>query len=125
MKLVWFRNDLRCRDNPALFNACRRAGGRGVVAVVAFCAEQWSSHDESTARVEFWLASLRSLQAELAELNIPLRVIDAGTFDRVPQQLLSLARELQCDGLFLNREYCLNEVLRDKQVVEHFHEAGI
>lgn len=125
MKLVWFRNDLRCRDNPALFNACRRADGGGVVAVVTLCTEQWSSHDESTARVEFWLACLRSLQTELAELNIPLRVIDAGSFDHVPEQLCSLARELQCDGLFLNQEYCLNEVIRDKQVVERFHAEGI
>ena len=123
--VLWFRNDLRCRDNPALFNACQHAKGMGVVAVATLCPEQWSRHDESTARVEFWLANLRALDTELAKLNIPLRVICAGTFDKVPDQLLALANELNCDGLFLNREYCLNEVVRDRQVVDSFHDAGI
>ncbi|TNE77024.1 MAG: deoxyribodipyrimidine photo-lyase [Gammaproteobacteria bacterium] len=125
MKLVWFRNDLRSRDNPALFHACRDAGDRGVTAVAAICPRQWQQHDEAPIRVQFWLANLRSLRGELAALNIPLKLVYPGTFDRVPEELLALAQRLGCDGLYLNREYCLNENRRDKRVVDAFREVAI
>ncbi|WP_438950810.1 cryptochrome/photolyase family protein [Porticoccus sp.] len=125
MKLVWFRNDLRVADNPALFRACDDAAGQGVLAVAAICPAQWASHDESPARVEFWLANLRSLQQQLTALGIPLKILHVDTFADLPGQLLSLARRFHCDGLYLNREYCLNENLRDKQVVARCREAGI
>ncbi|WP_461516124.1 cryptochrome/photolyase family protein [Porticoccus sp.] len=125
MKLVWFRNDLRVADNPALFRACKDAGDKGVVAVAILCPTQWCQHDEAPVRVQFWLANLRALQHELAALNIPLKVLRAETFSDVPGQLLALAEQIQCDGLYLNREYCFNENLRDQQVVEQFHQISI
>lgn len=125
MKLVWFRNDLRIVDNPALFRACDDAAGQGVLAVATICPSQWASHDESPAKVEFWLANLRDLQQQLTALGIPLKLVHVDSFADLPGKLLSLAEQLHCDGLYLNREYCLNENLRDKQVVARFREADI
>ncbi|MEZ5529940.1 MAG: FAD-binding domain-containing protein [Porticoccaceae bacterium] len=125
MKLVWFRNDLRTRDNPALFRACEDANGQGVLAIAVLCPGQWQAHDDSSARVQFWLANLRLLEQELACLNIPLQIIRVDTFSQVPEELLSLALRFNSDALYLNREYCLNENLRDKQVVEALRPSGI
>ena len=125
MKFVWFRNDLRVADNPALCRACDDAAGQGVLAVAAVCPLQWASHDESPAKVEFWLANLRDLQQQLTALGIPLKLVHVDSFADLPGKLLSLAEQFHCDGLYLNREYCLNENLRDKQVVARFREADI
>ena len=50
--LIWFRSDLRVRDNPALHEACR-AASRGVIAVFAICPEQWKRHDWAPVKVDF------------------------------------------------------------------------
>ena len=75
MKLVWFRNDLRVRDNPALYQACEdeRRGQKpcGVIAVAIICPQQWLSHDDSPNKVAFWLENLEQLKIELNALNIP------------------------------------------------------
>ena len=96
-KLVWFRNDLRIRDNQALYSACERAAqmatsnaaGSGVVAVVAITPEQWVLQDESKSRVQFWLANVNALKAALAGLNIPLKIIHTANNETLPQQLLT------------------------------------
>lgn len=120
MKLVWFRNDLRVRDNPALYQACEDArhekGLCGVIAVVIFCPQQWLSHDDSPNKVAFWLANLEQLKIELNALNIPLKVISGDLFSSVAPSLLELSKHYHCDGLYLNEEYCLNEQQRDDEV---------
>ena len=68
MQLVWLRNDLRLGDNPALHGAAARR--RGVLAVAALTPEQWRTHDESPARLAFWLANLRALQCPPASSGV-------------------------------------------------------
>ena len=120
MKLVWFRNDLRVRDNPALYQACEdaRRGQKpcGVIAVAIICPQQWLSHDDSPNKVAFWLANLEQLKIELSALNIPLKVISGDLFSSVAPSLLELSKRYHCDGLYLNEEYCLNEQQRDDEV---------
>lgn len=123
MQLVWLRNDLRLGDNPALLGAA--APRRGVLAVAALTPEQWRAHDESPARLAFWLANLRALQADLAAHNIGLQLLSAAGYAELPQQLLALARETRVSGLWFNREYALNEVRRDQAVTQAFDAAGI
>lgn len=122
MNLVWFRNDLRVRDNPALYQAC--AAGEGVVAVVAYTPGQWFAHDESPAKMQFWFACLKDLQSELAALNIPLRVIETPDYPALPDKLLALANEVQASRLYLNHEYALNERQRDLAVLNRFRAEG-
>ena len=52
--LVWFRRDLRLKDNTALSNACKDAEG-GVVAVYVMTPDQWAEHDDAHLKVNFWL----------------------------------------------------------------------
>lgn len=117
--LVWFRSDLRRRDNIALAKACRRAT-RGVIAVFIICPEQWREHDWADIRVDFILRNLEDLSDALAKLNIPLKIITTTRFKGVPKALLELARAHECDALYFNHEYEVNERRRDEEVVELF-----
>ncbi|MAS40382.1 MAG: deoxyribodipyrimidine photolyase [Porticoccaceae bacterium] len=123
MQLVWLRNDLRLGDNPALHGAAARR--RGVLAVAALTPEQWRTHDESPARLAFWLANLRALQIDLQARNIGLQLLCASGYAELPPRLLALARENGVTGLWFNREYPLNEVRRDQAVTRTFNAAGI
>ncbi len=129
MKLVWFRNDLRVADNPALFQACEDAvhspHSSGVLAVVVLTPEQWCSHDDSPSKVAFWLANLTALRVKLERLNIPLKVIHGDVFDNTPVALLHLAHEYNCDALYFNHEYALNEQRRDTSVTNLCTANGI
>ncbi len=122
--LVWFRSDLRTRDNPALA-AATRAADRGVIAVFLIAARQWREHDCSPARVDFVLRNLADLSASLARLNVPLRISHAPAFDDAPRTLLSLAREQSCDAIYFNRELEVNEARRDDAVSAAFEKAGL
>lgn len=121
--LMWFRSDLRLRDNTALASACDAADD-GVVAVFVICPEQWAEHDWAPVKVDFLLRSLRDLASSLAEMNIPLRILEVPRFRGVPARLLRLAEEIGCDGVWLNREYEVNERGRDDAVVRAFERAG-
>lgn len=122
--LMWFRADLRIRDNTALYHA-GRAANDGVVAVFVICSSQWADHDWGGVRVDFLLRNLESLAAELSTKNIPLKVIRCATFDSVPQELLKLARECQCEALYFNREYEINELARDRETMALFEKNGL
>ncbi len=111
--LVWLRNDLRLRDNPAL-DAARREGP--VVAVYCWCPAQWRSHGTGPRRMAFILRCLRALSADLAERGIPLRILMAKHFSEVPAGLQALARELGINALHFNAEYPVDEQQRDHSV---------
>lgn len=121
--LMWFRGDLRVRDNPALVAACR-AADQGVVAVFTICPEQWQQHDWAPVKVDLLLRQLRDLSDSLAELSIPLKIMDEPLFAGVPARLLALAQKSGCDGIWFNEEYEINERLRDDEVCRLFREDG-
>ncbi|MBN8598298.1 MAG: deoxyribodipyrimidine photo-lyase [Planctomycetes bacterium] len=126
--LIWFRSDLRVRDNTALFNACRRAGGRsgaGVVGVFLISPGEWRAHDCAPVRVDLILRSLAELSTSLAELNIPLVIESAPDAAGIPAILAALAKKHQCVELHFNKEHELNESRRDEAVVAAFRKAGL
>ncbi len=122
--LVWFRSDLRVRDNTALAEACAAASG-GVAGVFCVCPAQWREHDWADVRVEFLLRSLSALSERLARINVPLRVLAFDRFDEAPARLLALARECGCGAVYLNDEYEVNERRRDDAVARAFEAAGL
>jgi len=122
--MVWFRSDLRIRDNPALHHACRQAD-RGVVAVFAVCPAQWQAHDWGTARTDFVLRQAAELSRELGARRIALRIVVAPDFADLPRRLLDLARGNRCRSLWFNREYEVNESRRDAAVAALFEQHGL
>jgi deoxyribodipyrimidine photo-lyase len=120
--LVWFRNDLRVADNPALSEACER--GR-VIACFVVSGAQWQDHDVGERRLAFLGRSLNALTIELAELGIALTLIEAPRFVDVPRALLALANQSGAVRLAFNAEYPSNEHRRDEAVAAAMRANGI
>jgi len=122
MQLVWLRNDLRIADNPALNYACKTGDS---CCVFVINPEQWTIHNEAAIKLDFIFRRLQSLQVELSDLNIPLKVITAANYQEVPETLLNFASSIGVTGLWFNYEYPLNESLRDEAVTTAFSSAAI
>ena len=120
--LVWFRSDLRVRDNTSLVEAVARGGG--VIGVFTICPEQWLEHDWAPVKVDFLRRSVRALSGALAELGVPLKIVGVPRFADVPAALDELADAHGCGGLYFSREYEWNEAQRDAAVRRRFEDAG-
>lgn len=123
MNLIWFRNDLRLTDNPALHEAVRQ--GKPLAAVVIFTPQQWQQHADAPRKLAFWRDGLQHLASDLAALNIALRVLRVPGFDDCAQALLALCQELGAEGLYFNSEYPLNERRRDRAVKVALRSRGL
>ncbi|AKE51191.1 cryptochrome/photolyase family protein [Kangiella geojedonensis] len=121
-KLVWFRQDLRVRDNPALHEAANEGE---VVAVFIEAQEQRKQHHESAAKVGFIFDTLLELRSELNELGIPLHIKTCATFTDQISALQQCIKEYDADSIYFNREYPVNEMERDKELVERLKKEEI
>ncbi|KXS47954.1 MAG: deoxyribodipyrimidine photo-lyase, partial [Marinobacter sp. T13-3] len=122
-QLVWFRNDLRIADNPALTAAC--ATGEPVRATFLITPGQWQEHDWSAARVQFVLEHANALARELAQLGIPLHFETGQRFDDSLGLLENLCSQHGIQQVHFNEEYGVNERRRDKQAHARLAEQGI
>lgn len=122
--LMWFRSDLRVRDNRALHAACRDAD-EGVIAVFTICPEQWRAHDWGLPKADFVLRNLAALSETLQGLNISLSLLQTPRFDEVPQELFRLAEQHGCAALYFNDEYEVNELERDQNTQRLFERHGL
>ena len=114
MKLVWFRNDLRLADNPALRHACAEAGE--VAALFVISPTQWQQHKMAPIRQQFLLAQVEELGKALAALGIPLHLLRVETFAEMPTALASLSSELGVSQLYANQAIEIDEQRRDLAV---------
>jgi deoxyribodipyrimidine photo-lyase len=117
--LVWFRQDLRLADNPALTAAAEQ--GRPVVALYVL--------DDTTpgpwkvgAAGRWWLHhSLAALEACLRKYNIPLILKRGSAGEIVP----AVAAAIEAEAVFWNRCYEPYAIARDRQIKTAFAEKGI
>ncbi|MFT3741508.1 MAG: deoxyribodipyrimidine photo-lyase [Gammaproteobacteria bacterium] len=116
--VIWFREDLRTSDNPALYHATQKCRD-GLLAVYLIDTAFWNKHDIAACRVEFLLRGLIALQTELEALNIPLHVIQLHKNQTAEKVLLHCIESIQAEKLFFNRQYEIDECRRD-QVVEQY-----
>ncbi|MFA7260278.1 MAG: deoxyribodipyrimidine photo-lyase [Aeromonas bestiarum] len=114
MKLVWFRNDLRLADNPALRHACVETGE--VAALFVISPIQWRQHKMAPIRQRFMLAQVDALGRELASLGIQLHLLRVETFAELPAALATLSRQLGVTHLYANQAIELDEQRRDRAV---------
>lgn len=127
MKLIWFRNDLRLADNPALRHACADPEGeRGeVAALFVLSPAQWRLHKMAPIRQRFLLAQVDELGRELAALGIRLHLLRVETFAELPAVLVDLVRELGVTELYANQAIELDEQRRDLAVSEGLRELDV
>ncbi|AZE64975.1 deoxyribodipyrimidine photo-lyase type I [Pseudomonas synxantha] len=122
MHLIWLRTDLRLHDNTALAAASQRGP---VVAIYLVTPEQWLAHDDAPCKVDFWLRNLRQLSVALGELNIPLLIRHAATWNQAPTVLSEVCQELSVESVHVNEEYGIHESQRDAAVAKALEARGV
>jgi deoxyribodipyrimidine photo-lyase len=115
-QLVWFRNDLRVSDNPALYHACQQ--GKAVSAIYIATPEQWQKHDDADVKIDFWRRNLICLKNALAELHIDLHFFQVDSYQQIPNLIEKICQQWKIERLHFNHEYPINERLRDKNVTD-------
>jgi len=117
MNLVWFRNDLRTADNPALFYAMSNKSS-SVIAVYLLCQEESKNYGIGNNQIALQLHALSHLKENLKQLNVPLLIINAKNFQSSPATLLKVCQAFSVKQLFFNIEYPINERSRDQKVID-------
>ena len=117
--LVWFRNDLRLADNPALIAGL--GSGRAVVPVYVLDEETDGIRPPGAAS-RWWLHhSLQALDASLRALGSRL-VLRRGPAERV---LEDLAAECDASAIYWNRAYDQSTRERDARLKQAFNSRGV
>tara|TARA_B100001093_G_scaffold24350_1_gene21542 strand:- start:464 stop:1879 length:1416 start_codon:yes stop_codon:yes gene_type:complete len=121
--LMWFRNDLRTDDNPALRSACIESDE--VHAIYIFSTKQNHVHNEANCKVEFVIENLKSLEQELSKINIPLTVFESAGFDDNSELILNLINERFLKKVFWNNQFGEDEQKRDESVIKSLDGHGV
>ena len=116
--IVWFRNDLRVGDNPALAAAVAR--GAPVIPVFVWPCDEGGSW-KSGAAAQWWLHhSLRNLAADLERRGSRLTVRHETT-----SSLAALVAESGASAVFWNRSYEPAAIARDRAVDAALRADGV
>lgn len=114
--LVWFRNDLRSLDHPALTTAC--TDHQQVCAVYLLCPQQLDEHGIAPIRRHFLRRALNALSEQLAALGIALDIINAEHFKHVPSYLHDYCQEHDIRDIYAHKEWLVDEIQRDAHCAE-------
>jgi deoxyribodipyrimidine photo-lyase len=118
--LIWFRRDLRCNDNAALFEALRQA--RAVHCVFVFDSEILEKLTQrKDRRVEFIWHSVRELQRDLRARGGDLHVLHGSAPELIPQ----LALQFRAGAVFANHDYEPAAMVRDDRVQAALGASGV
>ena len=112
--LVWFRSDLRLKDNPALRNAFENS--KKVHAIFIFSKNQLKKHNEANVKIDFIIKNLFLLEKKLTRLNVPLTIIDSNGFDNDASLIEKFIENKNIDKVFWNNQFGEDEAIRDNQV---------
>lgn len=113
--LVWFRNDLRVNDNPALFQACKDKDKK-IIALFLITPQQWQKHYFSKKKITFIYKNLIELEKSLNNLNIPFFIKKCQYFQDSIFFLKNFCLEKKIKAIYYNKQYELNEIKRDKKI---------
>jgi deoxyribodipyrimidine photo-lyase len=117
--IVWFRNDLRLADNPALIAGL--GSGRPVIPVFVL-DEETSGIRLRGAASQWWLHhSLRALDASLRSLGSRL-ILRRGAADRVIDQI---AHECDASAVYWSRAYDPGTREQDARIKQAFDKRGV
>jgi deoxyribodipyrimidine photo-lyase len=122
-KAMWFRNDLRVYDNPALHAACNN--NDTVIAFYFFTPHQHQQHGIGDTKLRFMLENLCALKDELTTLNIPLIALLESDYKKSVSALKKMCIRYAVTEVFANQEVELNEIKRDKIAKDALIQTGI
>jgi len=121
--LVWFRDDLRLHDHPALYAASLR--NEPLQAIYFVTPGQWEKHDLAPIKADLMERQINQLGTELAELGIPLTVLEVEDYQQLPAAFLSFCQQQKITQLFVNRDIGVYELQRDLAVQQQCDAANI
>ncbi|WP_299127782.1 DASH family cryptochrome [uncultured Winogradskyella sp.] len=113
--LVWFRNDLRTRDNLVLNQAC--SNGTKTIAVYCFDprhfkADTFGFKKTEKYRAKFLIETVIDLKQQLNQLNIDLLV-----FNDLPENIIpKLYTDYRITDIYLQKEWTQEEVNTELEV---------
>ncbi len=113
--IVWFRQDLRLADNPALHEAARI----GSVLPIFICDDGTAGDWKEGGASRVWLH--HSLAALNASLDGHLSIYQGNA----QEILLDICRRLKIKNVFWNRCYEPFSIARDKSIKEKLSDANI
>lgn len=117
--LLWFRNDLRTHDNPALHYFLKCTRSESSRKAFFFVSEgQWQQHDWSAIKIDFIKRHALALVAELAELNISLEIVYVDDFKGQISYLKNYCQKHNIQQVAANSELEFNEQQRDAECVK-------
>lgn len=120
--LVWFRNDLRLIDQPALAAACACGPALGLYVV---SPAQWAKHADAPVKLDLWRRLLKDLQPRLAERAVALKLLRVDEWHDLPSALLKFCQDNGITRVHCNREQAVHERHRDRESYKLLREHGI
>jgi deoxyribodipyrimidine photo-lyase len=117
--LLWFRNDLRIHDNPALHHFLNVNDSDKERKAIFFISEkQWHAHDWSPIKIDFIKRHAHALVEQLSQLNIKLELVSSPDFSSQITFLKAYCEKNNISRVVANSELEFNEQQRDKHLIE-------
>lgn len=125
--LHWFRCDIRILDNKALSRANEFAKQNNVPLICLFLVSQedWDAHAVSKRKIDFIRRNLEVLKIELKERGIPLLIELVEHRKDTPSKIVEVAQKWDCNHIFANFQYEVDELRRDTKTVQSCVDSGI
>lgn len=122
MNIVWFRNDLRVRDNHSLKAACDADGD--VVGVYCFDPYFYKEGDfgftkTGKYRAQFLIEAVSDLRGNLENHGIPLVIFH----DAVEDVLPAFAKANKITDIFLQKEWTRDEIEQENRLGKALEDA--
>ena len=114
MNLFIFSEDLRLRDNKALYQASLEQ--KGLIALYIINKGKNEEHGDSLAKLKLKLLALAEIRNPLVSLNIPIKILHSQDIKDEPKEILGFCKKYQIKNIFLNSEYPFNEAQRNKKL---------
>jgi len=124
-KIVWFKNDLRLKDNEMLYQACKADGN--VLPIYIFDPREYRMLDHlefkktSSFRTKFIIESVQCLRKNLKKVGGDL-IVRVGSPEKI---LPELADKIKAKYLFYSKEVATEELNSIEEVESKFSEKGI
>ncbi len=115
MNLVWFRNDLRLADNPALYHALQDS--KNTVALFVLYPKQHQVHGEAPNKYDFIQAHVNDLVERLKKIGVQSIIKTVPMFSNTAALVSEITAQYAIKQVFFNASYWPNEQQRDQQVV--------
>ena len=112
MNLFIFSDDLRIKDNRALFESS--LDQNGLVALFIINKSKNKAHGDNLAKLKLKLLVLEKIAEPLSSLNISLKILYSKKISDEPGDILDFCKSNGIKKIFLNSEYPFNEKQRNK-----------